>query len=96
MAWVYIIYSSSHDKFYIGFTNEDPSTRLMRHNSDYYQDKFTSKYKPWDLFWTLECETSKQAQQIERHIKGMKSKTYIQNLTKYPEIGQKLLSKYNP
>ena len=30
---------------------------------------------------------------IEKHIKNMKSKIYIQNLAKYPEMTQKLLLK---
>jgi putative endonuclease len=30
---------------------------------------------------------------IERHIKKMKSKKYIQNLKKYPEMVEKLLIK---
>jgi len=32
---------------------------------------------------------------IEGHIKGMKSKNYIVNLAKYPEMVTKLLEKYS-
>jgi putative endonuclease len=32
---------------------------------------------------------------IEQHIKKMKSKVYIQNLKRYPEILQKLINKYS-
>jgi len=35
------------------------------------------------------------AGKIEIHIKKMKSKKYIQDLKKYPEIAQKLLKKYS-
>jgi putative endonuclease len=31
---------------------------------------------------------------IEKHIKAMKSKKYIENLIKYPEMSVKLLQKY--
>ena len=95
MFYVYILHPTIFDKFYIGFTSESPLMRLDRHNSDYYADKYTSLYKPWSLFWTLECKSNNQAIQIEAHIKNMKSKVYIQNLLKYPEISTKLLSKYS-
>ena len=32
---------------------------------------------------------------IERHIKKMKSKTYIRNLKKYTEINEKLLMRFD-
>ncbi len=35
-----------------------------------------------------------QALAIEKHIKAMKSKIYIHNLKKYPEMIDKLLLKY--
>ena len=95
MASVYILKSVTRDKFYIGFTTDPPLLRLERHNTDYYQDKYSSFYKPWELFWTLLCENNEQARAIELHIKKMKSKKYNENLVKYPEIGQKLLEKYS-
>ncbi len=35
------------------------------------------------------------AGKIENHIKKMKSKKYIKDLKKYPEIAQKLIKKYS-
>ncbi|PXY38851.1 excinuclease ABC subunit C, partial [Flavobacterium cheongpyeongense] len=35
-----------------------------------------------------------QALAIEKHIKDMKSKIYIENLLRYPEVINKLLEKY--
>ena len=32
---------------------------------------------------------------VEEHIKSMKSKKYIQNLKKYPEMVEKLKDKYS-
>jgi putative endonuclease len=32
---------------------------------------------------------------IEEHIKKMKSKVYIQNLKKYPDMVKKLIAKYS-
>jgi putative endonuclease len=56
--------------------------------------KFTSKANDWVLFFKIDCETKSQALGIERHIKKMKSKIYIENLSRYPEITTKLLEKY--
>jgi len=42
----------------------------------------------------MECENKTQALAIEKHIKSMKSKIYIENLKKYPEMVTKLLIKY--
>jgi len=35
-----------------------------------------------------------QARKIEKQIKRMKSKKYIENLKKYPDIVKKLIEKY--
>ncbi len=94
MHYIYVLYSPLLNKFYTGETHDIPS-RLEKHNSDYYDNKWTAKGKPWELFFFLECKSKKQAILIERHIKKMKSKKYIANLKKYPEIGEKLLLRYS-
>ncbi len=93
MHYVYILYSPSLNRFYTGETH-NVETRLERHNSDYYENKWTSKGKPWELFYVLECASKEQALRIENHVKRMKSKKYILNLKSYPEISEKLLLKY--
>jgi putative endonuclease len=45
----------------------------------------------WITFLKIECQSKKQALQIEKQIKNMKSKVYIQNLKRYPEMTIKLL-----
>jgi putative endonuclease len=95
MAYVYILYSPSLDKFYVGFTTETPELRLERHNSDYYENKFTANGKPWILFLAIECSDAEQARKIEAHIKSMKSQKYIRNLAVYPEIIEKLKLKFH-
>lgn len=47
-----------------------------------------------ELIFTIECVTKHQGLSIEKHIKSMKSRIYIQNLLKYPEMKFKLLEKY--
>ncbi len=79
MFFVYIIYSPKLDRFYIGST-DNFDLRIIQHNSVLYQDSFTSKGIPWDLFLNIECNNSAQAYNIEKHIKKMKLKNYIQKL----------------
>lgn len=90
---VYILYSQKLDRHYVG-TTDNLDRRLTEHNSDFYQDSFTSKGIPWELFFVLERLTSCQAYQIEKHIKKMKSRIYFENLKKYPELPEKLRQRY--
>jgi putative endonuclease len=55
--------------------------------------KFTAKADDWKLYLKIECKNKHQGLSIEKHIKSMKSKSYIQNLLKYPEMIVKLLAK---
>jgi len=92
--YVYILYSRKLDKYYIGNTSLHPSERLEEHNTVRNPNAFTSKGIPWDLYYFIQCESRIQARRIEAHIKRMKSKRYIQNLSVYPEIERRLLEKY--
>ena len=96
-SYTYILFSRKLDKFYIGATRLSACDRLEKHLHEYYgKAKFTSKADDWILFFEIECIDFRQALKIEAHIKRMKSKNYIQNLVKYPEISQKLQEKYLP
>ncbi len=79
MFYLYILYSSTANKFYIGHS-EDPWERIVHHNTD---DKatYTAKYKPWDIAAVFEAgKTRAEALAIERFIKKQKSKTLIERL----------------
>ncbi len=91
---VYILFSPGANIFYTGFTTETIDTRFERHQNNYYDHKFTRKNSDWEVFLTIACNSSAQARAIEKHIKKMKSRVYIQNLKKYPEMIDKLLLKY--
>ena len=90
---VYILYSKKLDKNYIGFT-ENLKQRLEFHLNNEEVRKFTYNADDWDLIFTLQCDSKKQGLCIESHIKSMKSKVYVQNLLRYPEMSTKLLEKY--
>ena len=90
---VYILFSQKLNKFYTGFTT-NLNIRLEFHKNAENR-KFTHKAMDWEVFFTIECSSKKQGLAIEKHIKNMKSKTYIRNLAKYPEIAMKLIQKYS-
>ncbi|UMY66121.1 MULTISPECIES: GIY-YIG nuclease family protein [unclassified Flavobacterium] len=92
MYTVYILFSEKLNRFYIGATSDfDTRWHYHQHAENH---KFTHKASDWILFLSIACTNKTQAFAVEKHIKAMKSKTYIQNLKKYPEMTQKLLQKY--
>ncbi len=93
MCAVNILYSKSIDKFYIGScVNLDE--RLNEHTTKKYSGSYTAKVDDWVLFYFITELEYKQARKIEGHIKGMKSKKYINDLKKYLELILKLKNKY--
>ncbi len=96
MPFCYIIHSKTLNRYYVGSTILSPDIRLQKHLEKYYGvRKFTAKANDWKLFFIISCTTIEQARKIETHIKRMKSKKYIENLNKYPEISLRLLQKYS-
>ncbi len=94
MASVYILFSEKLNKFYIGSCN-DLLQRLDAHRSKSYKNSFTFNSDDWALYFSCNNLEYKQARDIENHIKKMKSKIYIENLVKYPEIIERLKEKYS-
>jgi putative endonuclease len=87
---VYIIYSPKLDSFYVG-TTDNFSQRLEEHNSGKDKSSFTYRGIFWEKFLIIDNLESKQAFWLETKIKSMKSKRYIINLKKYPELIEKLI-----
>ena len=67
----------------------------MEFHSNSENRKFTHNASDWEIFFEIDCENKNQGLAIEKHIKSMKSKIYIENLTKYPEMIEKLKLKYS-
>ena len=93
MATVYILYSKSIDRFYVGSCH-DLKLRLDQHKNKYFKNAFTSRTADWELFLALPDLEYTQARKIENHIKRMKSRLYIKNLFTYHELREKLVFKY--
>src|ERR1044072_1559217 len=91
----YIIFSQSVDRYYARACHDDLKERIRKHNDHMYGSGYTSMANDWTLFHSIECVTYAQAVCIERHIKKMKSRAYIENLKRYPEMSNKLLLKYS-
>ena len=91
---VYILHSISLNRFYIGMSS-NLNNRLDFHLNPTESRKFTAKTNDWKLFISIDKLSKNQALNIEKHIKKMKSKIYIQNLLKYPEIIEKIILKYD-
>ena len=93
MHVVYILVSKKIPQFYIG-ESSDLNERLLFHNVPQLNNHWSRKGIPWEVFLKIPCASKQQALKIEAHIKSMKSRTYILNLAKYPEMIEKLFKKY--
>ncbi|WP_310994246.1 GIY-YIG nuclease family protein [Aequorivita marina] len=93
MAHTYILYSQKLDVFYIGACHNDLKVRIEKHNNGTYGSKsFTSITNDWELFLAFEVSSYAHAIRLERKIKLMKSRKYILNLSKYPELREKIVN----
>jgi putative endonuclease len=95
MACVYVLHSANLDRYYTG-SCVDFEVRWNDHRSKVYSDSFTAKTDDWEVFFTIDELNQEQARAIEAHIKKMKSKVYIQNLARYPEMVEKLKERFRP
>ncbi len=73
--YVYIIYSLSADKYYVGYTI-DLKKRLVEHNSGI--STFTAKFSDWLLKYAEVFASREEAMKREREIKKKKSRKYIE------------------
>ena len=93
----YILFSNKLNKFYIGACQYSLDSRIQKHNNhEYGNQRFTSTSSDWVLFLKIEVSDYAHAIRIERKIKSMKSKKYIENLRKYPEMIQKIIAETIP
>jgi len=92
VAAVYILFSPDRNKYYVGSCKDLPA-RLKQHKDKAFENSYTAS-GTWELFFSVDDLEYKQAREIESHIKRMKSRTFISNLKKYPEIVQRLMEKY--
>ena len=82
---VYILYSPSRNKYYVGHTGDILSERLRRHNTNH--KGFTGTTNDWTLVYVEEKEDKPSAYKREREIKAWKSSTLIKKLIRSNHSG---------
>ena len=92
MFFVYILFSEKLNRYYVG-TTDDVDGRVKEHNDKIYQDSYTAKGIPWVLKESFSCVGSKQAYDLERFIKRMKSRVFIEKIIQDPGIVKDILNK---
>ena len=78
---VYILHSVKINRYYIGSTS-NLSLRIDQHNDPDFNQNWTKKGIPWDLFLNIPVNSKNQALRIERCLKKMKSRKYLLMLDK--------------
>jgi putative endonuclease len=75
--FVYILYSKSKDRFYIGHTH-DLNQRLLQHNAG--RTPSTKAGRPWIIVYSETYNDKGSAAKRELEIKNKKSRKYIESL----------------
>ena len=92
MFYIYILYSESADKYYIG-QSDDPERRLNEHNTAD-KNNYTFRYRPWVLKASFPVSESRgEAMMVEKHIKMLKSRRSIKGLILKPERFAKIIER---
>jgi putative endonuclease len=88
-----VAYTKKINQYYIG-SCLDLEKRLAEHLSAKMDVAYTKRSDDWDVYFKIDNLTYEMARKIETHIKQMKSRKYIENLVRFPEISQKLIDNY--
>ena len=75
---VYILFSPSHNKIYIGYTS-DLEKRLLSHNLLAHKG-YTVRYRPWVLIHTEVFNTKLEAMKREKELKSGRGRKFIWEL----------------
>ena len=89
--YVYVLYSRSSLKYYIGQTS-DMKRRLLQHNDANYKS-YTSRYAPWEVYWMTRVATRASAMKMERYLKK-KRRPFIVRLKTDESLKRYIIEKY--
>ncbi|WP_430906462.1 GIY-YIG nuclease family protein [Maribacter sp. 2-571] len=92
MHYLYILYSKKADRYYVGETPE-LDNRLRLHNQHHFKKGFTKAADDWKIVLSKECGSKRPAVFLERFIKRMKSRKFIEKVCNDPTILDDILSK---
>jgi putative endonuclease len=77
MFFIYLLYSPSHHRSYVGQT-KDLAKRLERHNRRMVPS--TKSYAPWVLVWSQAFNTRAEAMQMEKWLKSGVGRARVKEL----------------
>ena len=83
MYVVYVLYSETFDKIYIGYTS-NLEQRLLSHNF-LARKGWTIQFRPWKTVRTEEFFYKKDAMVREKQLKSAAGRRFIRSLIKMPE-----------
>jgi putative endonuclease len=89
MFTVYVLYSPSFSKIYIGFTS-NLEERIKSHN-ELGKKGWAIKYRPWEIVHIEKFLEKKDAQRREKELKGAKGRNWIWSLIQ-KKISEGLIS----
>ena len=78
MYTVYVLYSESFGKIYIGYTN-NLETRLRSHN-ELSTKGWTIKFRPWKVIHTELFENKIKAMRREKELKSARGRDWVWSL----------------
>jgi len=78
--YIYILLSESHDRYYIGQT-QDIQQRILRHNKGI--EKATSPYIPWKIICLIEKDSRSAAMILEKKLKNLNTEKLKKFILKY-------------
>ena len=80
MLYIYILYSHTADRYYVGYTS-NIDARLRQHNEQDFSDTYTSRFRPWCIVALFRCsEDERVAIKLERFIKKQHSRKLLEKL----------------
>ena len=77
MFTVYVLYSETFDKIYIGYTS-NLEQRFLSHN-ELGKKGWTIKFRPWKILYTEEYETKSEALKREKELKSSRGRNWIRS-----------------
>jgi len=80
MFTVYVLFSDSFNKIYIGFTS-DLEARVLSHNQ-LATKGYTIKFRPWRVIHTEIFATKAEAMKREKQLKSAAGRSFIRSIIK--------------
>ncbi|MEI2750850.1 MAG: GIY-YIG nuclease family protein [Ferruginibacter sp.] len=77
MVHIYVLYSHSAQKYYVGMT-KNLQQRIKEHNAG--KSTFTAAYKPWILIYSETEESYSTARIREKYLKSAAGKKFVEKV----------------